>query len=140
MQKDQNIDEVKDKLKQTGIFKDEMPAFKRQLLLAANNAIAKNSARQVGFVSVGVESQADGGMKTTVNLENIVLLEEIESEDEERVEIEQRDVSSAVFGSLSRKREDGDNDEGGHDATTTKDNGGKSLLGALKRIERQKQA
>ncbi|XWS19532.1 hypothetical protein CRYUN_Cryun31cG0024000 [Craigia yunnanensis] len=76
------------------------------------------------------EFEVNGGMKTTANLEEIVLPEENESEDEEGVEIEQRDVPSAVFGVLSRKREEGDDDEGGDDVLATKDNVGKSL-GAL---------
>ncbi|PPD82503.1 hypothetical protein GOBAR_DD20555 [Gossypium barbadense] len=138
MQKDQNIDEAKDKMKQAGISEDEMAALERQLLPAADNAIAKDNSRKVGFVSAGVESQADGGLKTTANLEDIDLPDESDS-DEEKVEIAQKDVPSAVFGGI-RKREDGDDIQDGDDASAAKEKGGKSLLGALERIKRQKQA
>ncbi|PPR89062.1 hypothetical protein GOBAR_AA31617 [Gossypium barbadense] len=138
MQKDQNIDEAKDKMKQAGISEDEMAALERQILPAADNAIAKDNSRKVGFVSAGVESQADGGLKTTANLEDIDLPDESDS-DEEKVEIAQKDVPSAVFGGI-RKREDGDDIQDGDDASAAKEKGGKSLLGALERIKRQKQA
>ena len=138
MQKDQNID----KLKQAGISEDEMAALERQLLPAADNAIVKDDTRKVGFVSAGVESQADGGLKTTANIEDIELPEESDSE-EEKVEIAQKDVPSAVFGGLvqksSRKREDDDNGSG-DDASAAKVKDGKGRLGALERIKRQKQA
>ncbi|KAH9748470.1 TPR REGION domain-containing protein [Citrus sinensis] len=115
MQKDQrlSIDDAKDKLKQAGVHEDEMAALERQLAPAANNGNAKDSSRKVGFVSAGVESQTDGGIKTTANHEDIELPDESDSEEEEKVEIAQKDVPSAVYGGLARKREgseeDGDN-------------------------------
>ncbi|XP_039052835.1 pre-mRNA-splicing factor SYF1-like [Hibiscus syriacus] len=138
MQKDHNIDEAIDKLKEAGVSEDEMAALERHLLPAADNTVAKDNSRKVGFVSAGVESQADGGMKTTANIEDIDLPEESDS-DEERVEIAQKDVPSAVFGGV-RKREDGNDNDGKDDASAAKDKGGKGLLGALERIKRQKQA
>ncbi|XVE87950.1 hypothetical protein DITRI_Ditri19aG0029600 [Diplodiscus trichospermus] len=142
MQKDQNIDEAKDKLTKAGISEDEMAALERQLLPSANNAIAQDSNRKVGFVNAGVESQADGGLKTTANLEDIELPEE--SDSEEQVEIAQRDVPSAVFGGLaqksSRKRDGGEDNGGGDDASGAKVKDDNSRLGALERIKRRKQA
>ncbi|KAE8659730.1 putative ribonuclease H protein [Hibiscus syriacus] len=73
MKKDHDIDEAKDKLKQAGVSEDEMAALERHLLPAADNTVAKDNSRKVGFVSAGVESQADGGMKSTANLEDIDL-------------------------------------------------------------------
>ncbi|XVF59163.1 hypothetical protein PTKIN_Ptkin07bG0253600 [Pterospermum kingtungense] len=110
-------------LKQAGISEDEMAALERQLLPAANNAVVKDSARNVGFVSAGVEAQADGGMKTRANVEEIVLPEENDSDDNGGVEMEQRDVPSAMW---SRKRKDNENDDGGVDDSAAKDKGGKS--------------
>ncbi|KAH9748471.1 TPR REGION domain-containing protein [Citrus sinensis] len=115
IEKDQrlSIDDAKDKLKQAGVHEDEMAALERQLAPAANNGNAKDSSRKVGFVSAGVESQTDGGIKTTANHEDIELPDESDSEEEEKVEIAQKDVPSAVYGGLARKREgseeDGDN-------------------------------
>ncbi|MED6174847.1 hypothetical protein PIB30_072883 [Stylosanthes scabra] len=123
MQKDQtvNLDEAKDKLKQAGVPEDEMAALERQLAPATNDAAPKE--RKVGFVSAGVESQTDGGLRVGANHEDIELPEESESDDEEKVEIAQKDVPSAVFGSLIRGREESDNE---------------SCLGALERIKRHK--
>lgn len=131
------MDEAKDKLKQAGITEDEMAALEGQLLpAAANNTNANDGGRKVGFVSAGVESQADGGLKTTANLEDIALPEESDSEEEEKeVEIAQKEVPSAVFGGLVRKREEDDENGGGDDASAAK----VSRLGALERIKRQKQ-
>ncbi|GLT30120.1 hypothetical protein SLA2020_049400 [Shorea laevis] len=114
MQKDQSLtlDDAKDKLKQA------------------------DSSRKVGFVSSGVESQTDGGMKP-VATEDIDLPEESDSEDEKRVEIAQKDVPTAVFGGLVRKRDDGDRD-GDDDTVPAKDRESESRLGALERIKRQK--
>lgn len=138
MQKDQTLtlDDAKDKLKLAGVPEDEMAALERQLAPSSNNVNAKDGSRKVGFVSAGVESQADGGLKP-VATEDIELPEESDSEDEETVEIAQKDVPSAVFGGLVRKRdEDGNN--GGDDTDGAKD--GESRLGALERIKRLKKA
>ncbi|GKV39360.1 hypothetical protein SLEP1_g47141 [Rubroshorea leprosula] len=88
MQKNQSLtlDDAKDKLKQAGVPEDEMAALERQLAPASKNVNSKDSSRKVGFVSAGVESQTDGGMKP-VATEDIDLPEESDSEDEERVEI-----------------------------------------------------
>ncbi|KAF2303435.1 hypothetical protein GH714_018291 [Hevea brasiliensis] len=142
MQKDQrlNIDEAKDKLKLAGVPEDEMAALERQLAPVANNATAKDSGRKVGFVSAGVQSQPDGAMKVNTNQEDIELPEESDSEDDEKVEITQKDVPSAVFGGLARKREETEEDKVGDDTTAAKDKdgGGAGNLGALERIKRQK--
>ncbi|XP_065877630.1 uncharacterized protein [Euphorbia lathyris] len=136
MQKDQrlNIDEAKDKLKLAGVPEDEMAALERQLAPVANNTNGKDTGRKVGFVSAGVESQADGVVKVSANQEDIELPEESDSEDDEKVEITQKDVPSAVFGGLARKRDETEDDNG--DAGNEKD--GEARLGALERIKRLK--
>lgn len=113
MQKDQrlNIDDAKDKLKQAGLPEDEMAALERQLAPAINKTTARDSSRTVGFVSAGVQSQSDGGMQVTANQEDIELPEESDSEDDEKVEIAQKDVPSAVFGGLAGKREEPEKDD-----------------------------
>ncbi|GKV18592.1 hypothetical protein SLEP1_g28952 [Rubroshorea leprosula] len=138
MQKDQSLtlDDAKDKLKQAGVPEDEMAALERQLAPASKNVNSKDSSRKVGFVSAGVESQTDGGMKPVAS-EDIDLPEESDSEDEERVEIAQKDVPTAVFGGLVRKRDDGDRDAD-DDIVPAKDRESESRLGALERIKRQK--
>ena len=135
MQKDQtvNLDEAKDKLKEAGVPEDEMAALERQLAPAANNTVAED--RKVGFVSAGVESQTDGGLKASANQEDIELPEESDSDDEEKVEITQKDVPSAVFGGLIRKRDENETN-GEVDGAKDKDN--ENRLGALERIKRQK--
>ncbi|GKV45246.1 hypothetical protein SLEP1_g52355 [Rubroshorea leprosula] len=138
MQKDQSLtlDDAKDKLKQAGVPEDEMAALERQLVPASKNVNSKDSSRKVGFVSAGVESQTDGGMKP-VATEDIDLPEESDSEDEERVEIGQKDVPTVVFGGLVRKRDDGDRDAD-DDTVPAKDRESESRLGALERIKRKK--
>ena len=134
MQKDQavNLDEAKDKLKEAGVPEDEMAALEKQLAPAVDNIAAKD--RKVGFVSAGVESQSDGGVKSTAHHEDIDLPEESDSEDDEKVEIAQKDVPTAVFGGLARKRDENENgDVGG-----VKDKDNESRLGALERIKRLK--
>lgn len=135
MQKDQkmDLDEAKDKLKQAGIAEDEMAALERQLAPSINNT---TSGRKVAFVSAGVESQSDGAIKGSANQEDIELPDKSDSdEDDDKVEIAQKDVPDAVFGGLVRKREEDGKD--GEDAN--KDSNGESRLGALERIKRQKQ-
>jgi pre-mRNA-splicing factor SYF1 len=68
-------------------------------------------------------------MQVTANQEDIELPEESDSEDDEKVEIAQKDVPSAVFGGLAGKREEPEKDD-------AKDGG--SRLGALERIKRLK--
>ncbi|EXB51813.1 Pre-mRNA-splicing factor SYF1 [Morus notabilis] len=133
MQKDQTVslDDAKDKLKQAGVTEDEMAALERQLAPAANDTTARDSNRKVGFVSAGTESQPNADIRSTANAEDIELPEESDSEeDDERVEIKQKDVPDAVFGELAQKRKDAE------DGDDTKDND--SRLGALERIKRQK--
>jgi len=117
-----------------------MAALERQLLPEANDTATKDSNRKVvGFVSAGVESQTEGGLKVVANHEDIELPEESDSEDDDRVEIAQKDVPSAVFGGLVRKREEGDNNDGnGDDSAATKDTDDGAQLGALERIKRQR--
>ncbi|CAL9015338.1 unnamed protein product [Prunus brigantina] len=138
MQKDQrlNMDEAKDKLKQAGVPEDEMAALERQLAPVANGTTTKDGNRKVGFVSAGVESQTDGGIKVAANHEDIELPDASDSEDDEGVEIAQKEVPSAVFGELANKRKEAEKDEGGDGAAVTKD--GDSHLGALERIKRLK--
>jgi pre-mRNA-splicing factor SYF1 len=134
MQKDQtvNLEEAKDKLKEAGIPEDEMAALERQLAPAVDKAATKE--RKVGFVSAGVESQSDGGIKTNANHEEIELPEENDSDDDD-IEIAQKDVPSAVFGGLVRKRDEIENNEV-DDGAKEKDN--ESRLGALERIKKLK--
>ncbi|KAI5327141.1 hypothetical protein L3X38_026537 [Prunus dulcis] len=138
MQKDQrlNIDEAKHKLKQAGVPEDEMAALERQLAPVAKDTTTKDSNRKVGFVSAGVESQMDKEIKVTAIHEEIKLLEESDSEDDEMVEIALKEVPSAVFGELANKRKEAEKDEGGDVAAATKD--GDTHLGALERIKRLK--
>ncbi|ONI10231.1 hypothetical protein PRUPE_4G035800 [Prunus persica] len=138
MQKDQrlNMDEAKDKLKQAGVPEDEMAALERQLAPVANGTTTKDGNRKVGFVSAGVESQTDGGIKVAANHEDIELPDASDSEDDEGVEIAQKEVPSAVFGELANKRKEAEKDEGGDGAAATRD--GDSHLGALERIKRLK--
>ncbi|KAI8525413.1 hypothetical protein RHMOL_Rhmol13G0228800 [Rhododendron molle] len=142
MQKDKqpNLDEAMDALKKAGVPEDEMAALEKQLLPDAGKTATKDSNRKVvGFVSAGVESQTEGGLKVAANHEDIELPEESDSEDDERVEIAQKDVPSAVFGGLVRKREEGDNNDGnGDDSAATKDTDDGARLGALERIKRQR--
>ncbi|XP_030969408.1 pre-mRNA-splicing factor SYF1 [Quercus lobata] len=142
MQKDQrlNLDDARDKLKQAGVAEDEMAALERQLAPVVDNGAAKDNNRRVGFVSAGVESQSEGGIKVTANNEDIELPEESDSDDDDKVEIAQKDVPSAVFGGLVRKRDEADNDAEAQDATATKEKDGDSRLGALERIKRLKKA
>ncbi|KAF8380771.1 hypothetical protein HHK36_028265 [Tetracentron sinense] len=140
MQKDQklNLDETVDTLKRAGVPEDEMAALERQLAPAINNTPAKDSNRKLGFVSAGVEAQPgvirtpDGGRKVTANHEDIELPEDSESDDDDdRVEIAQKNVPAAVFGDLAQKVEETDNDA---------DKEGDNHLGALERIKRQRRA
>lgn len=113
MQKDQGVplDEAKETLKQAGVPEDHMASLEKKV---------------VGFVSAGVESQSDGGIKTNANNEDIDLPEGSDSEDDEKIEIAQKNVPSEVFGGLVRKREeDSEKKEG-------------TQLGALERIKRLK--
>lgn len=139
MQKDQvqTLEEAKDVLKKAGVADDEMAALERQLVPAANNATTKDAARHLGFVSAGVQN--DGEEKVIANSEEIELPEASDSEDDEKVEIAQKDVPSAVFGGLVRKREEIDNEveADGSAAAKSKENG--EHLGALERIKRMKQ-
>ncbi|CAN4089374.1 unnamed protein product [Withania somnifera] len=125
MQKDQmqNLEEAKD-----------MAALERQLVPPENDTKGKEQSRVVGFVSAGVVES--NGQKVTANNEDIELPEESDSEDDEKIEIAQKEVPDAVFGGLIRKREEGDEAE--NDSTAkNKDNDGP--LGALERIKRRKQ-
>ncbi|GAB2271612.1 hypothetical protein Dimus_006443 [Dionaea muscipula] len=94
-----------------------MVALERKLAPAIKDTPVKdNSTRVLGFVSAGLESQDVAG-----NPEDIELPNESESEDEDKVEIAQKDVPDAVFGGLVKKSK-----------------GAEAPLGALERIKRQK--
>ncbi|XP_058749791.1 uncharacterized protein LOC131622765 [Vicia villosa] len=125
MPKDQTVclDEAKDKLKEAD---DEMADLERQLAPAADKTVTKK--RKVGFVSAGVESHS-GRIKSNANQEEIELPEENDSDKEDQNEITEKDVPSAVFGSLIRKRDEMETDgevDGGN------------MLGALERIKKLK--
>ncbi|KAI4296973.1 hypothetical protein L6164_036886 [Bauhinia variegata] len=128
MQKDhtRNLDDARD----AGVPVDEMASLERQSVPVAKSSFAEN--RKVGFVSGGVESQSDGGIEVTANGEDIELPEESESEDD-KVEITQKDVPSAVFGGLIRKRDENEGD-GEADAKDKDEN----RLGELERIKRMR--
>lgn len=136
MQKDQRltIDDAKDELKRAGVPEDEMAAIERQLAPASISTSAKDISRVLGFVSAGVESQHDGGMKTVANNEDIELPDDSDSEDEEKVKIAQKDVPTAVFGGLAGKRDESEKS----DAVNGSKDEDESRLGALERIKRQK--
>ncbi|KAL1833306.1 hypothetical protein DCAR_0103392 [Daucus carota subsp. sativus] len=132
MQKDlkPNSEEAMDPQKRNGILGDDMAALERQLAPPANDAAAKDSTRLLGFVSAGVESQTEGGLKVAANKEDIELPDESDSEDEGNVEITQKDIPETVYGGIrKRSAEDEDGDK-------VKEEDDK--LGALERIKRMK--
>ncbi|ERM94339.1 pre-mRNA-splicing factor SYF1 isoform X1 [Amborella trichopoda] len=140
MQKDQKLvlEETVDTLKRAGVPEDEMAVLERQLAPPASGTTTKDGMRAVGFVSAGVESQpgvtqtADGGRKVTANPEDIELQDESDTEeDNDKVEVAQKDVPAAVFGELAKKMEKGRDSE-------SKDSEGNGPLGALERIKRQR--
>ncbi|KAM7476712.1 hypothetical protein LguiB_023955 [Lonicera macranthoides] len=123
-----------------GLPGDEMAALERQLTpAAANDTAAKDAPRKLGFVSAGVESQPDGGQRGAVNHEeDIELPEESDGEEDvEKVEISQKEVPTAVFGGLVRKRE-GNDDGDGDDDSAAKSKDSDEHLGALERIKRMR--
>ena len=123
-----------------GMLRIKRSVSERQLAPVDDNAAAKDSSRKVGFVSAGVETQSDGAIEISVNHEDVELSEESDSDNDEKVEMAQKDVPSAVFGGLVRKRDEADNDAEGQNATATKEKDGDSSLGALERIKRLKKA
>ncbi|ERM95970.1 pre-mRNA-splicing factor SYF1 isoform X1 [Amborella trichopoda] len=140
MQKDQKLvlEETVDTLKRAGVPEDEMAVLERQLAPPASGTTTKDGMRAVGFVSAGVESQpgvtrtADGGRKVTANPEDIELQDESDTEeDNDKVEVAQKDVPAAVFGELAKKMEKGRDSE-------SIDSGGNGPFGALERIKRQR--
>lgn len=132
MQKDEkmSLGQAVDALKQAGVPEDEMAALEKKLAPADNDVPVTDKPRTVGFVSAGVEG--DGGRRN-VNQEEIELPEESDEEDDEKVEIAQKDVPSAVFGGLAKKREEPEKGDGGDEAKE-----GDAPLGALERLKRRK--
>ncbi|KAK9707214.1 hypothetical protein RND81_07G180400 [Saponaria officinalis] len=113
---------------------DEMAALEKQLAPPPDKDVSvTDKARTLGFVSAGHESQSDAAAKTNVNQEDIELPDESDEEDDEKVEIAQKDVPSAVFGGLAKKRDEPETgeDEGEPKADETR-------LGALERMKRRK--
>ena len=110
-----------------------MDALERQVASASDNTVAKY--KKVGFVNAEVEWQPDRGLKAAANEEDIELLEESAFDDEEKVEITQKDFPFAVFGGLIRKREE-NKTNGEVEGEKEKDN--ENRLAALERINRQK--
>lgn len=139
MQKDQmeTLEEAKDVLKKAGIADDQMAALERQLVPAPNDAVNKDNSRVLGFVSAGVQSMGNEGQKVTANKEDIELPEDSDSEDDEKVEIAQKDVPSAVFGGLAQKRKENDGAKDGNDVDAARDTD-EGNLGALERFKRMK--
>lgn len=136
MQKDQmqTLDEAKDVLKRAGVDDDEMAALERQLVPTLNDAKVKDSGRRLGFVSGGMQNEGE----SISNREDIELPEESDSEDDEKVEIAQKDVPTAVFGGLVRKREESDIDVEAPDSTISESKDNDAHLGALERIKRMR--
>ncbi|EYU31359.1 hypothetical protein MIMGU_mgv1a0010071mg [Erythranthe guttata] len=141
MQKDQlqTLEEAKDVLKKAGVGDDEMEALERRLLPPSGGgelAVKESGGRKrVGFVSAGTQ-QKDGGEDETGNREEIELPDDESDDDDEdnpTVEIAQKEIPSAVFGGLARKR-----DELEKDAEENKDSD--EQLGALERIKRMRRA
>lgn len=133
----QTLEEAKDVLKKAGVADDEMTALEKQLLPSDNGTSTKDANRVLGFVSAGVQSTGDEAQKVAANKEDIELPEESDSEDDEKVEIAQKDVPTAVFGGLVRKREETDNADVGDDAAVANDKG-EGALGALARFKRSR--
>ncbi|XP_051132714.1 uncharacterized protein LOC127252541 [Andrographis paniculata] len=138
MQKDQlqTLEEAKDVLKKAGVEEDEMAALEKQLLPNQDNPTSKDADRRLGFVSAGLQ---DGG-EVKRNKEDIELPEDSDSEDEGNVQIAQKDVPTAVFGGLTRKREeevDKDSEAGG-EPTGSESKESDGQLGALERIKRMR--
>ncbi|KAL5704901.1 hypothetical protein ACHQM5_023263 [Ranunculus cassubicifolius] len=115
MQKDQkvSVEATMDTVKRAGVPEDEMAALERQFAPPTAN----DGARKLGFVSAGVESQ--GTLK--VNHEDIDLPDGSDTEDDENVDIAQKDVPTAVYGGLMNKIWERD-----------------GKIGALERLKRQK--
>ncbi|KAL3832933.1 hypothetical protein ACJIZ3_007669 [Penstemon smallii] len=136
MQKDQmqTLEEAKDVLKKAGVAEDEMAALERQLIPTASDTTVKDNGRRLGFVSAGMQN----GGEATTNREDIDLPEDSDSEEDEKVEIAQKDVPEAVFGGLVRKREEANKDgkAGESDVAENKDND--AHIGALERIKRMR--
>lgn len=134
MQKDQmqTLEEAKDVLKKAGVDDDEMAALEKQLVPNADNTTKKDAGRHVGFVSAGLQ---DGG-EVKANKEDIELPEDSESEeDDDKVQIAQKDVPTAVFGGLAGKREEMEKSAEDGEATGAENDG---HLGALERIKRMR--
>ncbi|KAH9626173.1 hypothetical protein KSS87_017697 [Heliosperma pusillum] len=117
---------------------DEMAALEKQLAPPPPppvDDLVKDKPRTVGFVSAGPESQSDVGKKN-VNQEEIELPDESDDEDEgeEQVEIAQKEVPTAVFGGLVKKRDEPGTEEG------EEAKGAETRLGALERMKRRKNA
>lgn len=127
----QSLDEAKDVMKQAGVAEDEMAALERQLVPQEST---KDGNRLVGFVSAGVQAMGETVHNGISNKEDIELPEESDSEEDEKVEIAQKDVPDAVFGGLVRKREETDSTGDGNDTTTADKEDG--LVGALERLKR----
>ncbi|KAL0410719.1 UNVERIFIED_CONTAM: Pre-splicing factor SYF1 [Sesamum latifolium] len=136
MQKDQmqTLEEAKDVLKKAGVADDEMAALERQLLPSANETTANDTGRRLGFVSAGLQN----GGETTATKEDIELPEDSDSEDDEKVEIATKDVPTAVFGGLVRKRDETDEDVENDKSTVTESKDNDGHLGALERIKRMR--
>lgn len=140
MQKDQmqTLEEAKDVLKKAGVADDEMAVLERQLLPPANDPTTNDTGRRLGFVSAGL--QQNGG-ETTANREDIELPEDSESEDEDKVEIAQKEVPAAVFGGLVRKRdEEAGEDAEGNESNTKENTDDDGKLGARERFKKRRGA
>lgn len=134
MQKDQklNLEEAVDTLKRAGVPEDEMAALERQL---APQPPPTSNTRMVNFVSASTtESQPDAPKKVIANNEDIELPEESDSDEDDKVDIKQKEVPAGVFGELANMVKEADNNK---DGNNDEDNGN-ARLGALERIKRQR--
>ncbi|TKY47327.1 pre-mRNA-splicing factor SYF1 [Spatholobus suberectus] len=87
-------------------------------------------------MSAKVESQSGGGIKASANHEDVKLPEESDSDGDDKIEIAQKGVPSAVFGGLIRKR---DENEKNGEVDGAKENDNENQLGALEIMKRLKQ-
>lgn len=128
------VDEAMDALKKAGVPEDEMAALERQLAPAAATTTIDSGARKLGFVSGGVQSsETASGIQNQEEIELPEGSDSDEDDNDEKLEIAQKDVPDAVFGGLVRKR-----DEEEEKKENENENGG-SRLGALERIKRMRQ-
>jgi pre-mRNA-splicing factor SYF1 len=138
MLKEPNIEETMDTLKKAGLPDDEMAALERQLVPSSGNDA---STRKLEFISAS--GDLTGGVPrlapplAAIN-EDIELPEESDNEedDDDKLEIKQKDVPDAVYGGLIRKRDEDIEGDDKNNEDKSKDDD--QRLGALERIKRMR--